>query len=197
MKVTILGATGMVGSALVAEGRRRGHDVVTASTRPGAADVVADVTDTAALTQLAAGADAVVISVPPPRDGSDHQPWVEAHERLAQQPFPARLAMVGGAGSSLVNGTPLLESADFPAMFLAEATSAATVLDNFRTAVDGVDWVIGSPAPQIAPGERTGSYRTGIDELAGQSVSAEDYAYALWDELEDPQHRRERFTIAN
>lgn len=187
----------MVGSALVAEGRRRGHDVVTASTRPGAANVVADVSDTDALTQLAAGSDALIVSVPPPRDGSDHQAWIDAHDRLAQQPLPARLAMVGGAGSSLAGGARLLDSPEFASQFLAEATSAATVLERFRSAADGVDWVILSPAPVIAPGERTGSYRTGTDEMVGESVSAEDYAVALWDELEEPQHRRARFTVAN
>jgi putative NADH-flavin reductase len=197
MKVLVLGATGMVGSAIVAEGRRRDHDVVTASTRTGAADVVADVTDTDALGQLAAGVDAVVISVPPPRDGSDHQPWIDAHRRLAASALPARLAMVGGAGSTLVDGARLLDSPDFPATFRDEATSAATVLDLFRAAPEGVDWVILSPAPQIGPGERTGSYRTGTDDLVGPSISAEDYAVALWDELEEPQHRRSRFTVAS
>jgi len=196
MKVLVLGATGMVGSAIVAEGRRRGQTVVTASTRPGAADVVAAVADTDALTQLATGSDAVVISVPPPRDGSDHQPWIDAHRRLAVHPLPARLAMVGGAGSSLLDGRPLLESPDFPAIFRAEATSAATVLDIFRASPDGVDWVIVSPPPEIGPGERTGGYRTGTDDLVGPSISTDDYAVALWDELEEPQHRRARFTVA-
>ncbi|GAB2624880.1 NAD(P)-dependent oxidoreductase [Pseudactinotalea suaedae] len=197
MKVLVLGATGMVGSAIVTEGRRRGQTVVTSSTRPGAADVVLDLLDTDALAQLAAGSDAVVISVPPPRDGSDHQPWIDAHRRLAERPFPARLAMVGGAGSSLVDGMPLLDSPDFPAIFRAEATSAATVLDLFRAAPEGADWVILSPPPQIGPGERTGGYRTGADDLVGPSISTEDYAVALWDELEEPQHRRTRFTVAS
>lgn len=197
MKVTVLGSTGMVGSALVAEGRRRGHDVVTASTRPGAADIVADVADTDALSQLGAGSDALIISVPPPRDGADHQPWIDAHDRLARRALPTRLAMVGGAGSSLVGGARLLDSPDFPPQFLAEATSAATVLERFRSAEEGVDWVILSPAPVIGPGDRTGRYRTGTDELAGERISAEDYAVAFWDELEEPQHRRTRFTVAN
>lgn len=197
MKVLVLGATGMVGSAIVAEGRRRDQNVVTASRRPGAADVVADLTDTDALAQHAEGADAVVISVPPPRDGSDHQPWLDAHQRLASRPIPARLAMVGGAGSSLVEGAPLLESPDFPEIYKPEAVSAAAVLEMFRGAADGVDWVILSPAIEIGPGERTGAYRTGTDELVGRRISAEDYAVALWDELTDPQHRRSRFTVAN
>lgn len=198
MKVTVLGATGMVGSAIVAEGRARGHEVVTASSRAGAADVVADVTDTEAVARLAEGSDAVVISVPPPRDGSDHQPWIDAHARLAQTPLPARLVMVGGAGSSLVEGGGrLLDTPGFPPEYLPEARSAAQVLEIFRGAAEGVDWTILSPAPQIAPGERTGSYRTGTDEMVGPSISTQDYAVALWDELASPQHRRTRFTVAS
>lgn len=196
MKVTVLGATGMVGSALVAEGRRRGHDVLGASRREGAAEVVLDLTDTEALTQLAPGNDALIVSVPPPRDGSDHGPWVAAHERLAAHPPSTRLALVGGAGSSLLpDGTRLLDSPDFPPAYLPEATSAARVLEIFRAA-DGADWVVLSPAPVIAPGERTGAYRTGADEVVGDTISAEDYAIALWDELETPEHRNRRFTVA-
>ena len=54
-----------------------------------------------------------------------------------------------------------------------------------------------SPAVVIAPGERTGAYRTGDDELVGPEISTQDYAVALWDELEVPQHRRTRFTVAH
>ncbi|MBF6246871.1 FMN reductase, partial [Nocardia elegans] len=86
---------------------------------------------------------------------------------------------------------------DFPADYLPEATSAARVLELFRAADAGVDWTILSPAPVIAPGERTGNYRLGGDELVGERVSTQDYAVALWDELEQPKHRRTRFTVAN
>lgn len=53
---------------------------------------------------------------------------------------------------------------------------------------------------RIKPGERTGKYRIGSDRLLidgqGQShISMEDYAIALVDELESPQHIRERFTV--
>jgi beta-1,2-mannosidase len=53
----------------------------------------------------------------------------------------------------------------------------------------------------IQPGERTGKFRLGGDSLLmdGQApgrISAEDYAIALVDELEQPKHSRQRFTIA-
>ena len=52
----------------------------------------------------------------------------------------------------------------------------------------------------IAPGERTGTFRTGKDDLlvdaAGNShISQEDYAIAMLDEVEEPRHIRARFTV--
>jgi putative NADH-flavin reductase len=105
--------------------------------------------------------------------------------------------MVGGAGSSHVGDQRLLDAPGFPEAYRAEAVSAAAVLDIFRGADAKPDWTILSPAPVIAPGERTGAYRTGDDEVVGESVSTQDFAVAMWDELEHPQHRRARFTVAN
>jgi putative NADH-flavin reductase len=197
MKVAVFGATGMVGSAIVEEGRSRGHDVTTVSSRPGAADVTADVTDLGSVQQVAADVDAVVISVPPSRTGGSHEPWIAAHESLAGTPLPARLAMVGGAGSSLVNGVRLLDSPGFPPEYVAESSAAVQVLEFFRASPDGVDWVILSPAPVIEPGERTGRVRLGTDDMVGDHVTTQNFAIALWNELESPAHRRARFTVAD
>lgn len=49
----------------------------------------------------------------------------------------------------------------------------------------------------IAPGERTGRYVTGTDSPVGSQISAEDFAVAVVDELENPAHRGARFTVAN
>ena len=50
------------------------------------------------------------------------------------------------------------------------------------------------------PGTRTGKYRVGKDHLLiddkGESrISLEDYAVAMIDEMEQPKHHRERFTV--
>ena len=52
----------------------------------------------------------------------------------------------------------------------------------------------------IAPGERTGKFRVGgdqfmTDEHGESNISAEDYAVALMDELEQPQHVRRRMSV--
>jgi uncharacterized protein len=64
----------------------------------------------------------------------------------------------------------------------------------------GLDWTSLSPSYFFALGERTGKFRLGKDELLvaadGQSrISTEDCAIALVDELEQPKHSRQRFTV--
>ncbi len=74
-------------------------------------------------------------------------------------------------------------------------------LDYLR-GVHDVRWTNISPAATIEPGERSGTYRTGKDDLVvddnGVSrISMEDYAVAVLDEIENPRHVRERFTVAD
>ena len=64
-----------------------------------------------------------------------------------------------------------------------------------------LDWTYISPPALIEPGERTGHYRRGENELLtdanGKSeISAEDYAVGLIDELETAQALRKRITFA-
>ena len=71
-------------------------------------------------------------------------------------------------------------------------------LDLLRT-VDDLDWTFLCPSAEFVAGERTGTFRLGTDALLttdkGSSISFEDYAIALVDELERPRHIRQRFTV--
>ena len=63
-----------------------------------------------------------------------------------------------------------------------------------------VDWVFFSPAGTLEPGQRTGKFRLGkddliVDESGNSHISVEDYAIAMVDELEQANHHQERFTI--
>lgn len=93
-------------------------------------------------------------------------------------------------------GVRLKDRPGFPPAYLAEATTFSTVLDLYR-ATKGLHWTMLAPAPVIAPGERSGKYRVGIDSPVGDSISAEDFAAAIVDELEKPAHAGTRFTVAN
>jgi putative NADH-flavin reductase len=108
-----------------------------------------------------------------------------------------RLLIVGGAGTLEIDGVRLLDSPDFPEAYKAEATTAATALAAVKEAPETLDWTVLAPAPVIQPGERTGVYSTAKDTPAGNSISTQDYAVAMLDEIETPAHRRARFTAAN
>ncbi|TGN64386.1 NAD-dependent epimerase/dehydratase family protein [Nocardioides eburneiflavus] len=193
MKIALFGATGMVGSRIAAEATDRGHEVTALSRSTGA-----DMADAAAVREAASSHDVVVSATGPSRTGEPHEPWLASVSTLIENAGDARVLFVGGAGSLLTpDGTRLLDTDGFPDAYKAEATSGAAALDLFRAAPEAVDWTFVSPSPVIAPGERTGSYATALDTPAGDFVSAEDYAVALVDEIEQPQHARQRFTVAS
>jgi len=201
MKIAVIGASGMVGSRVVAELVGRGHQV-TGATRsgtqvPGANSVQGDLGDAAFVQSLAAEHDVIVSTTGPSRTGEDHQIWLDALQVAQSNVGPTRLFVVGGAGSLLVDGGRLVDQPDFPEAYKAEALTAAAALEALRQSPDALDWVLLSPAPEIGPGERTGAYQVGDDSPVGTFISAEDFAVAIADELETPKHRRTRFTVAN
>jgi hypothetical protein len=201
MKIALIGATGFIGSRLLAELTSRGHQV-TAIVRnpekvPQGAGITAkngDVYDKDGLAALLAGHDAVISAVH--FSASDPATLLAA----VKQSGVARYLVVGGAGSlEVAPGVKLFDTKEFPALYLDEARKGGAYLDLLKGEGD-LDWTFLSPSALIEPGERTGKFRLGKDQLLvddnGQSrISAEDYAIALADELEKPAHSRQRFTI--
>ena len=64
-----------------------------------------------------------------------------------------------------------------------------------------LDWTFLSPPALLAPGERTGRYRVGgedllMDDDQPAGISVADLAVAVADEIERPRHLRARFTVA-
>lgn len=201
-KIAVYGATGMIGSRVVAEALTRGHQV-TGITRSGGelpAEVRAeqgDAGDTGFAKRIADEVDVVVSAIGPSRTGGDRREYLAQLRNLVETLGTARLLVVGGAGSLLVDGGRLVDQPYFPDIYKPEALIAAESLEYFRALGEGVDWTFFSPAPVIQPGERTGVYTTGTDSPVGESISAEDFAVALIDEIERAAHRRSRFTAAN
>lgn len=211
MDIVLFGASGMIGSRILRELLARGHRV-TAFVRnpervakaPGVTALQGDLTDASKVASYLEGADAV-ISAYNPGQGTE-QRLLHATEALlagARQAGVARVLIVGGAGSLFIApGVTLIDSGHLPKEWLAIAQAHADALELLRNSevAAELDWTFFSPASFIQPGERTGKFRLGKDDLVvdsqGQSrISAEDYAVALVDELEHPQHVRQRFTI--
>ena len=201
MKIAVYGATGMVGSQIVAEAAKRGHEVTAVSRSgrevPGAASAtIAELGDTAAYRALAKDNDVVVFSIPPSRTGESHQPFIDAHEEISETLVPARVFVVGGAGATEVDGVRLVDTPGFPEEYKPEARTMGEILD-FYTSASGLDWTMLAPAPAIAPGEPTGNLVLGNDSPAGDHVTTGDFAVAALDEIEDPKHLHRRFTVAS
>jgi uncharacterized protein len=211
MKVLVFGAAGNIGSAITAELLSRGH-AVTAASRSGAQAeglgvpvVAADAADPEAVARLAADHDAVVAAVGPKPgaavpagafSGPAHG-LIEGMRKAGVR----RLLVLGGAGSlEVAPGQRVVDAPDFPGAWKPNALGQAEALDIYRTVRD-LDWTYVSPAAIIQPGERTGTYRIGGDQLlvdaVGESrISIPDYAAGLVDELENGDAIRRRITVA-
>ena len=200
MKIALVGASGNAGSRLLSELVNRGHDV-TAIVRnpekvPASPKVTVkkgDVYDEAGLARLIAGHDAVITSVH--FTAFDPQKLIAAVRASGVK----RYLVVGGAGSlEVAPGLKLIDAPNFPEIYRAEASAGSAYLDLLHKQAD-LDWTFLSPSAMFIPGERTGQFRLGTDQLlsndAGSSISFEDYAIAMVDEIENPRHVKKRFTI--
>lgn len=193
MNISVIGAAGMVGSAIVAEAEDRGHQV-TSYTRSGSAGTSAlDLANTEALVEVINSSEATVISV---ASRDDYSAAIAAHRALIAAAPTGRFLVVGGAGALQAGDIKLFETPDFPEEYLPEAKTFAAVLEDYRVA-SGLNWTMLAPSPMIAPGARTGDYRTELDVPAGMFVSTQDFAVAAIDELENPAHAGTRFTVAS
>ncbi len=210
MKIAVFGATGTIGRRIAQEALARGHDLTAVGRDPTRLDISherltaakGDVLDASSVAAAVKGHDAV-ISAYGPGGSAAPQTVVDAARSLIEGLGRAgvrRLVVVGGAASlEVAPGVQLLDTPEFPSAWKPVALAHREALAVYRTA--DLDWTYVSPAALIAPGEHTGRYRVGFDQLLvdanGESrISAEDYAVALLDEIEHPRHVRRRMTVA-
>jgi len=203
MKVAVVGATGNAGTRIVHELASRGHDVTAISRGNIAADLpegvarkTVDASDTDALADALRGQDVVISSLKFAESDPDQL------IRAVRQSGVTRYLVVGGAGSLTPPGADknLIEQGAIPEAWMPEVGAGARFLTRLKQEPEGLDWTFLSPSVFFGPGERTGKFRLGLDELLtaedGKShISYEDFAVALADEVEQPKHARKRFTV--
>ena len=205
--IALSGATGRAGSRILNELLARGHQVLaivrdegSLSPRESVSVVVDDLTDAERTARLLTGSAALISAYAPPPQAPEE--LIAVTGRLAQAIALSgvpRFLMVGGAGSlEVAPGLTLLASGKLPPEWQGLASAHAQALAVLRASAIG--WTSLSPAIYFDPGERTGKFRLGLDNLImdanGDSrISMEDYAVALVDELEQPKHIHERFSI--
>jgi putative NADH-flavin reductase len=208
VRVALYGATGKSGSRILKELVSRGHHVTAIvrnpaklpQTGPGVLVKQDDLSDPKKIAAAIDGADAAVSAYAPPQDDPDEivgvtQRQVEALNHGSN----ARLIVVGGAGVlNVAPGVTLVDSGYVPEAYLPIAKAHIKALGVLKAST--IDWTYLAPAVYFIPGERTGKFRLGKDELIANErqesrISMEDYAIALVDELERPKHRRQRFSV--
>jgi putative NADH-flavin reductase len=212
LEIGVIGASGMIGQRIVQEALNRGHNVTAIVRDPARVKqhherlkvVKGDVLVSTQIARVVAGQDVVISAVGTARaENPDYSLYLQAARSLVDAELSLgekapRLIVVGGVGS-LKDASGKLVLERVPVDRQPEHLGQKAALDFYRSVL-GVRWTYVSPPGRIAPGERTGLYRTGADQLIvndrGESaISMEDYAVALIDEAEHPAHVRTRFTV--
>jgi putative NADH-flavin reductase len=200
MKVALIGATGNAGSRVLAELLDRRHTITAIVRNPDRVAPSDHVT--------ARGVDGTVDSLAGAICG--HDAVISSARFVDLVPdilLPAVLAsgvkrylVVGGAGSlAHPDGVEEADQPTFPDVAKPNSKKGKELLESLKRTED-LDWTFISPPRFFKAGERTGKFRYGMDEMlmtadGPTSISYEDMALAIVDELESPRYLRERITI--
>ncbi|OJW15969.1 NAD(P)-dependent oxidoreductase [Mucilaginibacter sp. 44-25] len=210
MKVAIIGATGFVGPELVKEGILRGYEVTAIARntdkvekQAGVTALSADVNDVDALASALSGYDAVINSFNAgwtnPNLYNDFLQGSRNIQQAVKKAGVKRFITIGGAGSLFIDGKQLVDSPEFPKEYYPGASAARDYLNELRNEQE-LDWTFLSPAINLHPGKRTGEFRLNTESpvfsAEGKSdISTADLAVAIFNELENNQFVKQRFTV--
>lgn len=212
MKIMVIGASGMAGREIINEGLNRGHEMVgvvrhTSKAREVLGDTIKLIEkDAFDLTHSELQNFNVVVNAfaTAPETAYLHVDLAAHLVAQLRETEKPRLFFILGAGSLLqADGTLTLEKIRIlpnAAAWIAVPEAALWEL-NFLRDVHNVDWVGVSPSFSFVPGPKT-AYLTGKDHLLFNKqkesvVNSKTMAVAILDEIEDPKHIRERFTVVN
>lgn len=215
MKVTLIGASGFVGTSILHELTQRGHQVTAVVRDPkkiknaeNITVVAANVLDNHEVSDALKGQDAVISAYNAgwtnPNLYNEFIAGSKAIQAAVKKAGIQRLIVVGGAGSLFIApNQQLVDTKDFPEDWKPGALAARDYL-NFLKEEKELNWTFLSPAIEMHPGTsgtRRGVYRTGLENPVFDTdnrsvISVEDIAAAVVDELEIPKHIRQRFTVA-
>lgn len=211
--VVLIGASGFVGNAILNELLSRGHKVTAVVRNPKKINVTnsnleivkTDVSDTNVMVEICKGKEAIISAYNPGWANPDiYEETLRNYPLIleaAKRSGAKRLLCVGGAGTLFcAPGLRVVDSGAIPDTIMGGVKSLGEFYMNTLMNEKAIDWIFFSPAGTLEPGKRTGKFRLGKDELIVDEngishISVEDYAVAMVDELENPKHHYERFTI--
>ena len=176
MKIALIGATGFVGSAILREALDRGHEVTAFVRHPEKVKPHAklltkkgDVYSEDEVARVVAGHGAVISAFNPGWGNPDiYNLQVKGTKAIINGVKKAgikRLLFVGGAGSLEVK--PAVQALDlpgFPAEYKQGALATREALHMLQKET-GLNWSFLSPSADLSPGQRTGKFRLGTDQM--------------------------------
>lgn len=211
--VVLIGASGFVGNAILNELLLRGHKVTAVVRNPKKINVTnskleivkTDVSDTNVMVEICKGKEAIISAYNPGWANPDiYEETLRNYPLIleaAKRSGAKRLLCVGGAGTLFcAPGLRVVDSGAIPDAIMDGVKSLGEFYLNTLMNEKTIDWIFFSPAGTLESGKRTGKFRLGkddliVDENGISHISVEDYAVAMVDELENPKHHYERFTI--
>ena len=215
MKIILIGSTGFVGSHILEEALERGHEVHAilrdinkmTKTHPNLFLIKADVMEETELEDIFnTGYDAVISAYNPGWSNPDiYNDFILGYKSILNALNNAklkRIIIIGGAGSLIMNGSKLIDDNKFPKAIYNGAKAASDLLDTLYAEEDFLDWTMISPAINLIDGKRTNTFKLGKDSPVFNSenesvISVQDLAAAAINELEKPEHIRDRFTLGS
>ncbi len=208
MKITIIGAGGKIGQRITKEAASRNHELQLITSKDkrffeleNVSTQAIDIFDTSALVEKIQGSDVVISAYAPPHENTDLLSKATLSLVQASKKANVRLISVGGAGSLKVSeDLSLVDAPDFPAEYKPIAISHKKVLENIYQKEADLNWTNVSPSAYIFEGERTNQFRVGSDYLLANdkgesSISMEDFAVGILNEVDDKKYINQRFTI--
>jgi putative NADH-flavin reductase len=212
MKITVFGATGSVGKRVIDEVLMRGHEVTAVlrnssrseALNPAVNVVIGDADKVEDVVRFSEGQDLVISATRPPQ-GAENLLVATAKSLLSGlAQTKVRLLLVGGAASLTVPNRPntlVVDDTHWIPLAWRDIALACLAQHKLCQADKVIEWSYLSPPAMILPGERTGTFRLGSDELlvdgqGNSTISLEDFAIALVDEAEQYNHCKRRFTVA-
>ncbi|WP_026413740.1 NAD(P)-dependent oxidoreductase [Actinomadura oligospora] len=215
-EITVFGAGGRVGRAVVREALARGHRITAVVRDPSAhtsvaddgtdvkvqaqtvdnsnaAGVVAyvrgDITDADAVARLSQGRDAVVNAAADLSvDPGEHFP--AANRALLASQAPRVIAVGLGAYLEAATGPTWMDLPDFPSEFRPFCEGHLAGVDVLRKGGDGLDWLVLSPSGDFDhEAGRTGEYHEAPGSPSSR-ISLADFAIAVLDQIDAPTRTR-------
>ena len=217
MKISLIGATGFVGNAILNELLERNYQVNAISRNADKLTIEnennkkksVDVFNENDLAEAVKDSDAVVSAYNPgwtnPNIHEEYLKGATSIQNAVENSGVKKLIVIGGAGTLKIDGNHIVDGPDFPKEIYPAASAVKNYFVENLSKNENLDWEFFSPAIEMSMFSedqlKTGKYRVAtdspiFDEEGRSRHSVQDLAVAVVDELENKKFKHQIFTAA-